>query len=306
MTIYAGASPITPQEVNLAQRADYLCFAGPSERPAALALFAIEEQAEGHTEDTAMGTRFESRNGVDYLCFEIPSPGDILGGVKHAELFFTAKALVVVAEGGTHAIPRMQKLMEDWHGEAPSPQRALNLFFSCLFYGDSAFLQDLEDEVEELEELATHDEPPKDCILKISEMRRKLLALKRYYEAVFDLLEDMEENQNGFFTPEQLRALHIYTNRADRLAGTVLNLREYVVQVREVYQNQIDVSLNKTMKLFTVLSAIFFPLTLIVGWYGMNLRMPEYTQPFAYPFVIALSVFVVILCIVVFRKKRWF
>jgi magnesium transporter len=59
------------------------------------------------------------------------------------------------------------------------------------------------------------------------------------------------------------------------------------------------------MKIFTVITSIFLPLTLLVGWYGMNLQMPEFNWPFGYPFVILLSVIVVIVSIVIFKRRKW-
>jgi magnesium transporter len=47
-----------------------------------------------------------------------------------------------------------------------------------------------------------------------------------------------------------------------------LNLRDYVTQVREAYQAELDISLNNIMKIFTVITAFFSPLTLLVGWYA--------------------------------------
>ena len=61
---------------------------------------------------------------------------------------------------------------------------------------------------------------------------------------------------------------------------SVLNLRDYLSQVREAYQSQIDINLNNVMKIFTVITAIFLPLSLIAGWYGMNFNMPEYQSPY--------------------------
>jgi magnesium transporter len=86
----------------------------------------------------------------------------------------------------------------------------------------------------------------------------------------------------------------------------VLNSRDYVSQVREAYQAQVDIDQNTIMKVFTVITSIFLPLTLLVGWYGMNLRMPEFSWDYGYPFVILLSVIVVSLCVVFFKKKKWF
>ena len=76
--------------------------------------------------------------------------------------------------------------------------------------------------------------------------------------------------------------------RVDRLFHSVLNLQDYVTEVREAYQAQVDINLNQLMKLFTVITTICLPLTLIAGWYGMNFPMPEYTSSIGYPMVIAL------------------
>ena len=79
-------------------------------------------------------------------------------------------------------------------------------------------------------------------------------------------------------------------------------LLEYAQQIRDVYQVQNDTKQNQNMQFLTLISTIFFPLTLITGWYGMNFKnMPELER--GYPFVIGLSLAVVAVCIVVFKKK---
>ena len=92
----------------------------------------------------------------------------------------------------------------------------------------------------------------------------------------------------------------------DYLLNSVMHLREYITQVREAYQAQIDIEQNQIMKVFTVMTSIFLPLTLIVGWYGMNLQMPEFSWSFGYPFVIILSVSVILASVIIFKVKRWF
>ena len=92
----------------------------------------------------------------------------------------------------------------------------------------------------------------------------------------------------------------------DRLLEFVLHLQEYIEQVREAYQSQIDIEQNNIMKVFTVVTSIFLPLTLIAGWYGMNLQMPEFHWAWGYPFVIAVSLSVVVALIVIFKRKKWF
>ncbi len=67
----------------------------------------------------------------------------------------------------------------------------------------------------------------------------------------------------------------------------------------------LDYNLNNIMKLFTVITTIFLPLTLIVGWYGMNFtNMPELTWQYGYPAVIVFSVIVVMFCVIAFKKYK--
>ena len=69
----------------------------------------------------------------------------------------------------------------------------------------------------------------------------------------------------------------------------------------------LDYNTNVVMKIFTMVSVVFLPLTLIVGWYGMNFtNMPELTWKYGYIGVILLSVAVVIACIIYFRRKKYF
>ena len=83
------------------------------------------------------------------------------------------------------------------------------------------------------------------------------------------------------------------------------HLLEYAGQVNDAYQAKVDAKQNSNMQFLTVISTIFFPLTLITGWYGMNFQnMPELAD--GYPGVIALSVIVVIICIVLFKIKKIF
>lgn len=91
-----------------------------------------------------------------------------------------------------------------------------------------------------------------------------------------------------------------------RLRDDVELLRGSVVHLQDAYQSFIDLKTNHTMQIFTVVSTIFFPLTLIVGWYGMNFKyMPELQWKYGYVFVIALSVIVVAVLAIIGKKKKW-
>ena len=90
-----------------------------------------------------------------------------------------------------------------------------------------------------------------------------------------------------------------------RLHDTSTSLREYTMQLRDQYKAHLDIKQNRIMTVLTVVTTIFMPLTLIVGWYGMNFRyMPELDWKFSYPIVIALSIFIVVGSMIFFKVKK--
>ena len=132
---------------------------------------------------------------------------------------------------------------------------------------------------------------------------RKLLV---HYEQIIDMTQELEENENGFFKEENLRYIHLFMNLLARRHDSAASLRDYTMQVRDLYHAQLEERQNRVMTLLTVVTTIFMPLTLIVGWYGMNFRyMPELEWRWGYPVVIAVSVIIAIACLIFFKKKKW-
>ena len=138
------------------------------------------------------------------------------------------------------------------------------------------------------------------------DIRGELLEIHTHYEQLMDLIQEFMENENGFFKQENLRFFDMFLNRLDRLNDLSNSMRERVMQVRDLYHTQLDVKQNKISSVLTIVATIFMPLTLIVGWYGMNFQyMPELAWKWAYPAIIVISVLVVIISIVFFKKKKW-
>lgn len=279
-----------------------ILLAAPDERDAALALASINT-SEDMPDETSKSIRFEARRGYDYLIVRVPDFWKLDAEPIQIEAYAAQQHLVVVGRDGV-----MDLLEKDLTGEAcedKSPARALSLLFTHILSRDAGLMEQIEDRVEELEERAVRRKP-EDHTGALIVLRKQLMALKRYYEALYDLLEDLEENLNGFFSKHQLQSFRLQKNRADRFLNAVVNLRDYLTQVREAFQNQLDISLNETMRFFTVITAVFLPPTLIVGWYGMNLVMPETAYPITYPIVGVACLAIVVLMLWYSKRKGWF
>ncbi|MDO9544291.1 MAG: CorA family divalent cation transporter, partial [Synergistaceae bacterium] len=135
---------------------------------------------------------------------------------------------------------------------------------------------------------------------------KEILARSHYYSQLSDVALELIENENEIFDDPSLRLLKHFSDRAHRLRQETQMLREYSLQISDAYQTQIDIRQNVVMKVLTVVTAIFLPLTLIAGWYGMNFDyMPELRWDYGYLYVFILSIMVVIGCLWIFKRKKF-
>ena len=187
-----------------------------------------------------------------------------------------------------------------------SNERSLYLFFVGLLSKDAKFLEQYETVITNAEDTAMRNSRT-DYLNSIQEFRKELLRLKRYYEELNTITDHLIANDNELFTKDGVRHFAIVHSRVSHFCSNVMSMRDYVTQMREACQSQIANEQNKMMKVFTGVSTIFLPLTLIVGWYGMNFEyMPELSWKFGYLGVIILSAVVCIGLVIWFRHKKWF
>lgn len=257
---------------------------------------------------SSQSCKFESHEGFDFVSLCLPDERDLRRENHKIGIYYRSSLLVFVHRDGEgrEAIGKLLHTIKDSGIRTLSLERILFEFFDQLTVRDSERLADMEREIFGLEEALISEGDEQAYIPKIIDLRRRLLVLKRYYEQLLDIAEAIEENQNDLLSGSIVKAFHLLTSRTDRLMDGVLNLRDYISQVREAYQAQVDIRQNQIMKLFTVLTAIFMPLTLIAGWYGMNLKIPEFQWVYAYPAVICVSIAIVIGCCFYFKKNKWF
>ncbi len=142
--------------------------------------------------------------------------------------------------------------------------------------------------------------------MRVNEIRSNLRILRRHYEQLLDLGQELEENENCFFEEKNLRYFHLFTARVARLIDMTGTVREYTFQLRELQESKLNIKQNHIITILTIVTTIFAPLTLITGWYGMNFaHMPELQSVWGYPAVILVSLLIAGGCLFYFHKKKW-
>ena len=236
--------------------------------------------------------------------FSIPDRQQI-SGARHTFSFALNERGVVLVEEGDYIAQKVAQISRTKKWRLPGLERFLYDLLETIIAQDLPLLETMEKRMNTIEEAILRGEVEA-YPQALNDIRGDLLDLRVHYEQLIDLGQELEENENGFFHEENLRYFHMFTERVMRLQDMVSGQREYVVQLRDLIQVQMDVKQNRIMTLLTVITSIFLPLTLIAGWYGMNFKyMPELNWKYSYPAVILVSVGIVIACIRYFKKKKW-
>lgn len=164
---------------------------------------------------------------------------------------------------------------------------------------DLMYLETIEKRLAKLEDKILENKINNMSRLIIKE-KKEILRYYHYYNQLLDMSDILMENSHN------LEIFKIFKERIDRLQNETLLLREYTHQLQDLYDSQIDLHQNNVMKILTVATTIFLPLTLITGWYGMNFKyMPEIYWIYGYPMVMILFLLVIIICFIIFKKKKF-
>ncbi|MCR5557933.1 MAG: magnesium transporter CorA [Butyrivibrio sp.] len=259
--------------------------------------------------DTDMGSEefFTTKAEVNYdsltgtFCIPVQSS---LTGVEQRFAFALDETGIVFIDEGKNAVALVKRIQRNKKWRKPSLERFLYDFLETIIHNDLRIMQRYERELESIEKEIMED--AEDArIQRNNEIRSDIRDLRIHYEQLLDLGQELEENENGFFEEDNIRYFHMFSSRVDRLYNAATHLRDYTIQLNDLYQSQLDVKQNRIMTVLTVVTTIFMPLTLIVGWYGMNFKyMPELESQIAYPLVIIISLLIVVGSLVFFKVKK--
>lgn len=159
-------------------------------------------------------------------------------------------------------------------------------------------LEEMEDEL-----LAT---PNRSCIARLHEFRRMLVQMRRAVWPERDLVNALLHDESGLVSKQTKVFLRDAYDHAVRIMDLVESYRDVTASMLDLYLSSVSQRTNEIMRVLTVISAIFIPLTFIVGIYGMNFEyMPELKHPLGYFACLGLMLTIAGCQIMFFKKKGW-
>ncbi|MBQ0029029.1 MAG: magnesium/cobalt transporter CorA [Paludibacteraceae bacterium] len=170
---------------------------------------------------------------------------------------------------------------------------------------DADMIEDATAEITQLSQVLTISEDiDEDVLLQIKNLQEKVMHLR---ENVIDKQRVVSNVLRSELTPKDL------SNRLGMVIKDINSLIEHTKfgferldYLQDTFLGLVNIEQNKIIKMFTVVSVIFMPPTLIASMYGMNFKfMPELDWEWGYPFAIVLMFFASALTLLYFKRKKW-
>lgn len=162
---------------------------------------------------------------------------------------------------------------------------------------------DIIDEIEE----NVYENPNNKTFQEIQHLKKELIFLRKALYPLREAIGKTVKGETDFISEDNLR---YYSDIYDHVAHLIDSLDTYkdlTSSLLDIHINAMNTKMNEVMKVLTVISTIFMPLTFIVGVYGMNFDiMPELHSPYGYYTVWGVMVLIFIGMLIYFRRKKWF
>ena len=168
-----------------------------------------------------------------------------------------------------------------------------------------AVLESIGEKIESLQHAVVADPQP-ETLNHIHALKRQLLFLRRAVWPLRDVMNSLSRSECPFLQHATKVFFRDVYDHVVQIVDTIETLREMVSASLDIYLSSVSYRLNAVMRVLTVITTIFMPLSFIASIYGMNFEyMPELRSRWGYPVVLVLMAVVGVGMLVLFRKKRW-
>jgi len=169
--------------------------------------------------------------------------------------------------------------------------------------------------IEEIEDEQVEN-PMKESIRSLHQYKRTLTQVRRYIWPTRDVTSSLLHDETGFVHDETRVFLRDCYDHIVQLMDLVESYRDVISGLMEIFLSNVSIRTNEIMRVLTVISSVFIPLTFIAGVYGMNFaaevdgrrlpwNMPELHHPFGYLGCLVFMLLVALGQIAYFKRRGW-
>jgi magnesium transporter len=172
--------------------------------------------------------------------------------------------------------------------------------------------------IDELEQKIL-DRPSKQTLREVLDLKNELIKLRRIAWPERDKMNELLRMEQDII-PDNLKVyFRDAYDHTIQLIDLIDSHKEMSTSLVELYMSTVSNRMNEIMKVLTIISSIFIPLSFIAGVYGMNFSredpetgevfrfsMPELYLPYSYPILMTLMTSLVLVQLYLFYRKGWF
>ncbi len=258
-------------------------------------------------------TKLEIYDEHNFICFHRVTQDEDLSD-NEIDIYFRDNLIITVVENGGDPFKQVRERIQSLSGRHRKYGSDYLLYSILDLFIDELFpiLNSVGDEIEKIEEELLEN-PTKETIHKIHDIKRKLLVLRRIVWPEREVLSQLSRDELGFIKSSTKIYLRDTYDHTIQLMDIIETYRELASSMIDVYLSSESNRMNEVIKVLTIIATIFMPLSFIVGLYGMNFdpstspwNMPELKWYFGYPFVLTVILIISGGMFLFFKKKRWF
>lgn len=154
--------------------------------------------------------------------------------------------------------------------------------------------------------------PETSLLSEVYDLKHSVLSLRRLLSPMRDAIGQLHREEVQLFSAQVDPYLRDCYDHAVRLIENLEVIRESASVLMDLYMSSVSFHMNEVVKVLTIISTIFIPLSFIVGLYGMNfdtgvsdLNMPELSWRYGYVFCLGIMGAITVTLLLYFRRKGW-
>ncbi|UQZ35761.1 magnesium and cobalt transport protein CorA [Paenibacillus sp. PK3_47] len=223
--------------------------------------------------------------------------------LRALNVFLGRHFIITVTKQKIHELRVLKPIL--WEQEVSEPDRFLYHLIDLVVDNYFSVGDRIEVRIEKLEEdILMHTK--KSHLSEIIGLRSEILWLKKMLGPQKEVINTLNKKDLRLIDDQLQKYFSDIYENAVKISETFETYRDLMGNLREAYQSSIANRANEIMRVFTAITTIFMPLTVITGIYGMNFdNIPETHSQYGYYGVIAVMVTLGCGMLYIFRKKDW-